>query len=117
MERDEWAPPDALRSARALLVIRARLFRDSVRIAISMAKARAHDLDWVLALSTACMGILVAIDRFEPSRGYQFSTYAMWWVRHRVGRMRSEDARPLRIPVHMTDRLTRFLRAERALWA
>ena len=117
VERDEWAPPDALRSARALLVIRARLFRDSVRIAISMAKARAHDLDWVLALSTACMGILVAIDRFEPSRGYQFSTYAMWWVRHRVGRMRSDDARPLRIPVHMTERLTRFLRAERALWA
>jgi Sigma-70 region 2 len=117
MDRDERAPPAALRSARTLLEIRARLFRDSVRIAISMAKARAHDLDKVVALSTACMGLLIAIDRFEPSRGYKFSTYAVWWIRHRVSRTRQDDARPLRVPVHVTERVTRFLRAERELWA
>lgn len=116
-QRDETVPPAALRSARTLLDIRARLFRDSVRIAISMAKAGAYELDWVVALSTACMGLTIAIDRFEPSRGYKFSTYAVWWIRAYVSRTRKDDARPLRVPIHVTERVTRFLRAERELWA
>lgn len=115
--RDEWASPRAVRVAKALLAIRARLFRDSVRIAISIAKLRSGELDWVLALSSACTGLLVAMDRFEPSRGYRFSTYAVWWIRHRVGRIRQDDARPLRSPVRMIERTARFLRGERDLWA
>lgn len=115
--RDEGAPPNAVRIAESLLSIRTRLFRDSVRIAIAIAKKRSGDLDWVLALSSACAGLLIAIDRFEPSRGYQFSTYAVWWVGHHVARARADDARALRTPVHMFERTARFLREERVLWA
>lgn len=115
--RDESAPPAAVRIAEVLLGIRTRLFRDSVRIAIAIAKKRSGDLDWVLALSNACAGLLTALDRFEPARGYRFSTYAVWWISQRVGRARHDDARPLRAPVHMVERTSRFLREERALWA
>jgi RNA polymerase primary sigma factor len=61
-------------------------------------------------------GLLKAVDRFDPSRGFRFSTYAVWWIRHAIGRALSDKSREIRLPVHVAERqqtvLTRRRRFE-----
>ena len=49
-------------------------------------------------------GLLKAVDRFDPSRGFRFSTYAVWWIRHAIGRALSDKSREIRLPVHVAER-------------
>lgn len=96
--------------------IRQDLFRDSIRLAITVLRGRVGLLDRNMALLAACSGLDVALDRFEPSRGTQFSTYAVHWVRHRLGRQRDQDSVPLRVPVHALDHARQYLVEERRQW-
>ena len=57
------------------------------------------------------------MDRFEPTRGNKFSTYAIWWVRHHVTRARANRGNALRTPVHVADKLSIFYGRERELWS
>ena len=61
------------------------------------------------------MGLMKAVERFEYRRGYKFSTYATWWIRQAITRSISDQARTIRIPVHMLDALNKLLRAQRRL--
>lgn len=56
-------------------------------------------------------GLLKAVDRFDPDRGFRFSTYAVWWVRHAIGRALSDRGREIRLPVHVAERQQTLVRA------
>jgi RNA polymerase sigma factor (sigma-70 family) len=56
-------------------------------------------------------GLLKAVDRFDPERGFRFSTYAVWWIRHAIGRALSDRGREIRLPVHVAERQQTLLRA------
>lgn len=61
------------------------------------------------------IGLLKAIDRFDAQRGYRFSTYAAWWIRHAMSRAIADKGRSVRVPVHMQDTYQRLLKSRRAL--
>ena len=62
------------------------------------------------------MGLMKAVERFEYRRGYKFSTYATWWIRQAVTRSIADQARTIRIPVHMLDAINKLLRAQKRLF-
>jgi RNA polymerase primary sigma factor len=62
-------------------------------------------------------GLLKAVDRFDPDRGFRFSTYAVWWIRHAIGRALSDKSREIRLPVHVAERQQTVLRARTQLEA
>jgi len=61
------------------------------------------------------IGLMKAVDRFEYQRGYKFSTYATWWIRQAITRAIDDQARTIRIPVHMIETINKLLRTSRAL--
>lgn len=89
------------------------IVRCNGRLAVTFARMKAWtDLPLLRRVTDAQYGIMRAAYRFEPSRGFTFSTYASWWIRHVIGRTRSNEGRTIRIPVHQAEALGRLRRIE-----
>jgi RNA polymerase primary sigma factor len=95
---------------------KADLVNANLRLVVSVAKRYMnrglHLLDLV---QEGSMGLMRAAEKFEYRRGFKFSTYATWWVMQSVSRALGEQARTIRIPIHMNDQLNKFFRANRQL--
>ena len=61
------------------------------------------------------IGLMKAVDKFEYSRGFKFSTYATWWIRQAITRAIADQARTIRIPVHMIETINKLIRTQREL--
>ena len=96
---------------------RATFILHNLRLALSLANAWArnspHDRDDVEQV--AYVGLIVAVDKFEPERGCRFSTMATWWIRQALQRWSDEQTRLIRLPVHVEDRLRQTKAAEERL--
>lgn len=100
-----------------LLELRRRLFADSIRLVFWQSPKRGESLDFSTAILRGAVGLDTAIDRFDPDRGTQFSTYAVWWIRHQLQRSRHDYSRAIRMPVHAAEHMLRFWKAQQDLWA
>ena len=96
---------------------KSELSRCNLRLVVSVAKKyRNRGLCFLDLIQEGNTGLMRAVDKFEYRRGFKFSTYAMWWIRQAITRAIAEQARTIRIPVHMIDALTRLRGTARTLY-
>jgi RNA polymerase primary sigma factor len=97
---------------------RRRLIEKNLRLVVSVAKRyRGYGVPFEDLIQEGNIGLMKAVEKFDPDRGWRFSTYATWWVRQAIGRVVADKGRTIRLPVHMGEKMRKMARTYNGLSA